>query len=759
MKPIPEVIQEIVDSHKHTRESLAHLLGVSSFTVDRWISGTSQPRAEIEGQLREIHRGLLHSSECTYIPSTPDELKTREAIDRVLLELREILHRRGRLSSRNEALDELCKLLFAHFMSSLHNGGGISRQSVLGWNHFDTNPAVSLKRFVADAFAKHLPISLSHEMALTDFELRVKAEEGPLALEIIDCFEKLAIRNGAGDLAATDTVDLLNEVFGKFLAGSFIDEKQLGQYLTPTEVVKFMVRLAIRDMSRPELETLCDPIKCAEFGLILDPSCGVASFLAEVLRVLHREVMLRSGKEDARRWLENMVSKVVVGIDKSERMVRLALANMAMIGVPAVNLHLANSLTWHGPDAALTTSMQGKVKLILTNPPFGAEFEGDDLSEYKIAGAWATRPPAKVNSELLFMERYLDWLAPGGQLLAIVPDSILTNKGIYEDLRRNLANRIEIRSVISLPVVTFGTAGTNTKTSVLHIRKLERPGQRLRRSTTFFGVCCDIGYDVTTRETHRVKIANGSSDLPGILEEYSVSQSSSTHTRRVFGVEESGRWDAIYHASLPLEIEKRLSNPSMLDLFVSDVAELSSERTDPRRWGAGCFSYIEISDVDPQTFAVHPKTVECSDAPSRARKLVHAGDILFSTVRPERRTIGVVAEDQEGAVCTTGFAVLRPKGIHPLVLAHLLKTDFVTAQVMRNNVGIAYPAIEEACLLGILLPISRQDLSSIEPNAEALVVLESKTNEMRRTLANEVTRAVNTWVEENRAILSSKLPR
>ena len=83
--------------------------------------------------------------------------------------------------------------------------------------------------------------------------------------------------------------------------------------------------------------------------------------------------------------------------------------------------------------------------------------------------------------------------------------------------------------------------------------------------------------------------------------------------------------------------------------------------------------------------------------------------------------VAVVRTVQDRSVATTGFAVLRTTGIHPLVLARLLQSDFVTAQLMRNNVGIAYPAIEESCLPTILLPIARRDLVRLEAQADRLL--------------------------------------
>jgi type I restriction enzyme S subunit len=167
------------------------------------------------------------------------------------------------------------------------------------------------------------------------------------------------------------------------------------------------------------------------------------------------------------------------------------------------------------------------------------------------------------------------------------------------------------------------------------------------------------------------------------------------------------------------------------------------------------FQYIEISDVDPLRCVVRAKSIRGADAPSRARNLVHAGDVLVSTVRPERRTVGVVQEDQEGAVCTTGFAVLRPQGIDSFTLAYLLKTDFVNSQIMRNNVGIAYPAVDEQCLVDILLPIRRENLPLLKERVDAFASLERQARTAREAYSNQLASAVAGWTESP-LILDSK---
>lgn len=738
MLPVRELLGAILAVEPGDPARIAKVLEVSTATAVRWINGTSSPRPRTEARLRDLHRRITEESRQMKDLQLDFESGTsaQRAIDALLRDLREILHRRGRLSGRNEALDELSKLLVAHVVSVGNGGGGISAIATTASK--ENALAETLRSFVSQVFETYLPTSLAHELGPADFRLKIRSQENELAREVIECFEKLAsieIHGAQADL------ELMNEVFGRFLSDSFIDEKQLGQYLTPPEVVSFMVDLAIKSIRSDELAILTDPARCSDFGIVLDPSCGVGSFLVQFLRRLFPHVSKKHGAAGVKKWLSEMLENVVVGIDKSERMIRLALANMAMFGLPAGNLHMANSLAGSGEDYALLNSLKGRVRLVLTNPPFGAEFTGHELTRFKIATEWAKRRPDRLNSELLFLESYLEWLRPNGEVLAIVPDNILTNRGIHADLRRALGTHVEVRTVISLPEVTFAAAGTSTKTSILHARKLSGGGKGDGR--TFCAVCSDPGYTVATRLAQRSKTPTGTDELNRILAEIGLPESTVKIGRYVKDVAMSPRWDAGYHASLPREIESRLAGRH--SLRVSDVADLVDERVDPRRWGASRFNYIEISDVGNQDFRAYHQSVPSSAAPSRARKLVRAGDVLVSTVRPERGTIAVLRQTQDRCVCTTGFAVLRPRGVDPFVLAYLLRSEFVLKQILRYNTGIAYPAIDQGHLLEIVLPISREDLLAIGPRAAQIEDAEIRADEVKASLLSEVERSTGSW--------------
>src|SRR5688572_9050354 len=118
----------------------------------------------------------------------PGEGSLRAALMRTLHQLREILHRRARLSSRAQALDEVSRLFFAHVVTALHHGSGISVRSVLCSEGDAARPAEALGRFVEQAFRAHLPDGLAHALDVRDFSLSMKPNEHVLAQELIACF-------------------------------------------------------------------------------------------------------------------------------------------------------------------------------------------------------------------------------------------------------------------------------------------------------------------------------------------------------------------------------------------------------------------------------------------------------------------------------------------------------------------------------------------------------------------------------------------
>jgi N-6 DNA Methylase len=455
--------------------------------------------------------------------------------------------------------------------------------------------------------------------------------------------------------------------------------------------------------------------------LILDPSCGVGSFLVAGIHA----VAQRTSESAAS---EQVLQNKVVGIDKSERMVQLAITNLSLLGARRTNIVLGNALDRRTKKASFN-ELTGQAALILTNPPFGAAFSAAEIGGYELFRL-SERDHGRVDSELLFLERYIEWLCPGGVLVAIVPDSLLTNQGTYHKTRGYIAKHCDLLSVVSLPPVTFAAAGTTTKTSILHLRKKPKASKRKDAILTYFALCEDIGYEVITRGSQRRKIFKSTSHLPTILKEAAHNGSLSFGCRSKFDTS-AERWDAKYNV-VPTDALTSSGDPQVP---LRELATLVSEKSDPRRLGGNEFDYIEISDVDDRLGMVWSKRISVEGAPSRARKRVKTGDVLMSTVRPERGCIGVVSADLDGAICSTGFAVLRPKNINPYLLAFLLKSPRVTAQVERQMSGIAYPAINENLIPELILSFDTSQRRQLNEAAQLYKDLAEDLGKTYRSMA------------------------
>lgn len=119
------------------------------------------------------------------------------------------------------------------------------------------------------------------------------------------------------------------------------------------------------------------------------------------------------------------------------------------------------------------------------------------------------------------------------------------------------------------------------------------------------------------------------------------------------------------------------------------------------------FDYIDVSSVSNSTFEIEAtQRLKGKEAPSRARRLVKANDVLFATVRPTLRRIAVVPEHLDNQVCSTGYFVLRPKaGIDPRFVFYSLFTEGFIGQMESLQKGASYPAVTDGEVRAQLIPV------------------------------------------------------
>ena len=178
------------------------------------------------------------------------------------------------------------------------------------------------------------------------------------------------------------------------------------------------------------------------------------------------------------------------------------------------------------------------------------------------------------------------------------------------------------------------------------------------------------------------------------------------------------------------------------------------------------FSYIDIGSVTYTDGITNYQNFKFKDAPSRARRIVHSGDILVSTVRTYLRAVACVNEHRLPQIASTGFLVLQAdiSKIHPHFLMYSVLSDNFICKVEANSVGISYPAINASQIVHFKLPIpqlSEQFLlvTYLDRQCSEIDALLSKTlssiEEYKKLKQAVITQAVTKGVRGEREMKDS----
>lgn len=177
-----------------------------------------------------------------------------------------------------------------------------------------------------------------------------------------------------------------------------------------------------------------------------------------------------------------------------------------------------------------------------------------------------------------------------------------------------------------------------------------------------------------------------------------------TYTRSASAAATAGRLDAEFAAP---KVQALLSRLAASGSTIGDLSYVRREKF--RAKPPGSFRYIEIGDLDGFGYA-NGSSVDLADAPSRATWFVRAGDVITSTVRPIRRLTAIVAQDQDGEVCSSGFVVLQPKTVSAELLMTYLRLPLVAELMHLYATASMYPALAENDLLALPMPAINNDV-------------------------------------------------
>lgn len=281
-----------------------------------------------------------------------------------------------------------------------------------------------------------------------------------------------------------NNLDVVDDAFEYLMSKAQKGEK--GQYFTPRYVIDMCVK-----MMNPTVN-----------DKIIDTACGSSGFTVHSIFKVWKEIRLSKGLEPGEDFTasertadeKNFVRNNVFAIDFDEKTVRVARTLNLIAGDGQTNVLHLNTLDYSRWDEVTKqedwndTYNEGFKKLkklqpkgihdfsrfnfdlVMANPPFAGDIkEQTILSHYELAkndnGKWQKA----VGRDILFIERNLNFLKPGGRMAVVLPQGRFNNAN-DKYIREFIAERCRILAVVGLHVNVF-KPHTGTKTSVLFVQK------------------------------------------------------------------------------------------------------------------------------------------------------------------------------------------------------------------------------------------------------------------------------------------------
>lgn len=245
-----------------------------------------------------------------------------------------------------------------------------------------------------------------------------------------------------------------------------------GQYFTPRWVIDMCVK-----MMNPKITEK-----------VIDPACGSAGFTVHTIFWVAGNQFSANGLPP---HIVEYVRENVFGIDSSPRAVKIAKALNLIAGDGKSNIYELNSLhspKWNDEGKAafrpmLTRFLDDPEKdrdnqenfryfdfdVLLTNPPFAGNInEREILKQFQLAERNG-KSVSKIGRDILFIEKCLNFLKPGGRCAIVLPQGRLNNSSDLH-IRNFIFDKARLLAVVGLGVNTF-KPHTGTKTSVIFLQK------------------------------------------------------------------------------------------------------------------------------------------------------------------------------------------------------------------------------------------------------------------------------------------------
>lgn len=438
---------------------------------------------------------------------------TRDEFSRLLFKCHNIIRNNDKLSPE-AAFDEISKILFIKIRYERTNSGT---------QIFSKDAFTKLKNAYNNMKSKDAPefYQFLFEKTKEDFAKDHLFDENETIKIRENSFEQIVKELQVYNLSTTSD-DVKGIAFEQFLGRTFRGE--LGQFFTPRTIVDFMVSV----LDPQEGEYVCDPC-CGSGGFLIRAFEYVREHIENEVEVRKEDVKKSLFTDDysklPKKEQEKIDQKVIdafnkmnyeldinnpmgrlrslsfdciYGTDANPRMARTAKMNMIMHGDGHGGVHHHDGLL------NVNGIWEGRFDVILTNPPFGARIdkelkitEADRFTDIEKIKAYEKRygkenydnALKQVNdhidqpildlfqigkfsglTEVLFIERCLNLLKPGGRMGIVLPEGVLNNTNLQK-VRDFVESKAKILLIVSIPQDVFMAAGATVKPSLLFFKK------------------------------------------------------------------------------------------------------------------------------------------------------------------------------------------------------------------------------------------------------------------------------------------------
>jgi len=521
--------------------------------------------------------------------------------------------------------------------------------------------------------------------------------------------------------------DAVGDAFEVFISPALRGAE--GQFFTPRNVVKMTI-----EMLDPQI---------GEY--IIDPACGSGGFLIVALEYVWNKLEKEAKRKGwSREYLagkrKELASKFIAGIDKDSFLAKVTKAYMAIIGDGRGGIFCENSLV--SPEEWNPKTRQkielGKFDVLITNPPFGAKIpvKGERiLRQYELGFKWKfnkeTKEWERTNKlqdkqppQILFIERCLQLLKPGGRMGIVLPDGILGN--VTDGyIRKFILDKAKILAVVDMPPETFQPS-TSTKTSLLFLQK-KKEGERVENYPIFMAVAEKCGHNRRGKPIEE-------DDFPEIALKYKKYYKEKIKTDRmgfILKLEKIVESDNILAPRyFNPEIKKELLNLEKSGRYIlvsfKELLEqgiISIQRGDEigsKNYGTGDIPFVRTSDISNWEIRVNKEISvdEETYVEYKDKQDLREEDILF--VNDGGRMVGEVAiltkYDTKIIIQSHIRRIRITKNndlINPYLLLYLFKMPIVEKQIISKVfVQATIPTLSNR-LEEVILPIPKEQKERI----------------------------------------------